>query len=243
MKEKRVLRLNLRTRVDSNRERVEEKEFEISKVALLLCDIWDNHWCKGAKKRVDILVPRINEVTSIARSNGIQIIHSPSETIDFYRDSIYRRRLLDIPSIEPKETITFEEPPLPIDDSDGGCDTEEKPWYKAWTREHPAIEFGKGDIVSDDGVEIYSFLKYAGITTLIYIGFHTNMCILNRSFGIRQMKRWGIDCILVQDLTDAMYNPNMPPYVSHKEGTDLVIQHIERYLCPTILSKDLEKIY
>ena len=57
------------------------------------------------------------------------------------------------------------------------------------------------------------------------------------------MKKYGINCILVRDLTDAMYNPHLPPYVSHEEGTELVIQHIEKYLCPTIVSEDLEKIY
>jgi hypothetical protein len=65
------------------------------------------------------------------------------------------------------------------------------------------------------------------------------MCILNRGFAIKQMTRWGLRCILVRDLTDAMYNPQKPPYVSHAAGTELVIQHIEKYWCPTVLSADL----
>jgi hypothetical protein len=36
-----------------------------------------------------------------------------------------------------------------------------------------------------------------------------------------------------------MYNPEMPPRVSHDEGTELVIQHIEKYWCPSILSSEL----
>jgi hypothetical protein len=32
---------------------------------------------------------------------------------------------------------------------------------------------------------------------------------------------------LVRDLTDAMYNPARPPYVSHADGTRLVIEYIE----------------
>jgi hypothetical protein len=47
-------------------------------------------------------------------------------------------------------------------------------------------------------------------------------CILNRSFGLRQLTKWGVHCILVRDLTDAMYNPASRPYVSHTAGTDLV---------------------
>ena len=41
------------------------------------------------------------------------------------------------------------------------------------------------------------------------------------------------------DLTDALYNPARPPHVSHDAGTALVIEHIERHWCPSILSDDL----
>jgi len=70
---------------------------------------------------------------------------------------------------------------------------------------------------------------------------HTNMCVLGRSFAIRQMTRWGVPCVLVRDLTDTMYNPRMRPFVSHEEGTELVVEHIERYWCPTVLSEELVK--
>ena len=71
------------------------------------------------------------------------------------------------------------------------------------------------------------------------MGVHTNMCILNRSFGIKQLVRWGVPIALVRDLTDAMYNPVRAPYVSHNEGTQLVIGYIERFWCPSITSGDL----
>ncbi len=32
-------------------------------------------------------------------------------------------------------------------------------------------------------------------------------------------------------------------YVSHDEGTELVIEHIEKYWCPSILSSDLVHTY
>lgn len=31
----------------------------------------------------------------------------------------------------------------------------------------------------------------------------------------------------------------MPPYVSHEEGTRLVVEYIEKFWCPTIPGKDL----
>ena len=54
-----------------------------------------------------------------------------------------------------------------------------------------------------------------------------------------QMTRWGVDCVLVRDLTDSMYNPMRPPYVSHDEGTRLVVEHIEKHWCPTTTSDEL----
>ena len=59
------------------------------------------------------------------------------------------------------------------------------------------------------------------------MGVHTNICILNRSFGIRQFTRLGFQVVLVRDLTDAMYDPRQRPFVSHTRGTELVIEHIE----------------
>ena len=71
------------------------------------------------------------------------------------------------------------------------------------------------------------------------MGVHTNMCILNRSFAIKQMVRWGVEIALIRDLTDAMYNPAFSPYVSHDEGTQLVISYIEKFWCPTTESQGL----
>jgi hypothetical protein len=75
------------------------------------------------------------------------------------------------------------------------------------------------------------------------MGVHTNMCILNRSFAIKQMTKWGLRCILVRDLTDAMYDPKAQPFVTHEQGTELVIQHIEKHWCPTVESAELLRAF
>ena len=55
------------------------------------------------------------------------------------------------------------------------------------------------------------------------------------------MVRWGMNTVLVRDLTDTMYNPARPPYVAHAEGTRLVVEFIEKFWCPTVSSEDLVK--
>ena len=132
-----------------------------------------------------------------------------------------RLSILAIAPTQPPAPLALTDPPLPIDDSDGGCDTPNNPLpvnYRAWTRQNAAIHIGASDLISDDGREVYSALRSRGIKTLMFAGVHANMCILNRTFAIRQMTRWGVHCILIRDLTDAMYNPARRPFVSHEKA-------------------------
>jgi hypothetical protein len=63
--------------------------------------------------------------------------------------------------------------------------------------------------------------------------------VLGRPFAIRQLVRLGFDVVLVRDMTDTMYNSQKKPFVDHFTGTDLVVEHVEKYWCPTITSVDL----
>lgn len=242
------LRLRLRTRVqpwkgaDIWEEHVFVQDIPAAELAILICDMWDTHTCAAAARRVDVMAPRMNAVVSAARAAGVQIIHSPSDVLGYYAETPQRRRMLAVPATTPPVPLDLPNPPLPIDDSDGGCDSGEPrrthgPW--PWTRQHPAIEVAEPDVVSIRGDEVYSLLSHLGIGTMVIMGVHTNMCVLHRTFGIKAMTRLGIRCILARDLTDALYNPERPPYVSHDEGTDLVVQYIERHWCPSVLGEDL----
>jgi nicotinamidase-related amidase len=212
------------------------QEFPAQATGLIICDVWDKHWSRGASERVEAMVPRMNEVVNAARRQGVLIIHAPSDTLEFYRDHPARRRVLDVPTVELPAPLDLPDPPLPIDDSDGGSDTGETSWYKAWTRQHPGIEIRETDAISDSGPEVYSLLRQHGIQNALVLGVHTNMCILNRSFGIKNLVRWRFNTTLVRDLTDTMYNPAMPPYVSHERGTELVVEHIEKHWASTTTS-------
>jgi nicotinamidase-related amidase len=189
---------------------------------------------------VDALAPRIATVVTKMRRNGVLIVHAPSDTMEFYKDAPERLAILRMERVEPPPPKDMPDPPLPIDDSDGGCDSPGDKEHRAWSRQHPAIGIEPGDLISDNGQQIYSALHLRGVRNLFVAGVHTNMCILNRSFAIKQMTRWGIQCILVRDLTDAMYDPQDRPFVSHKRGTELVIEHIEKYWAPTVTSAQIE---
>jgi nicotinamidase-related amidase len=209
--------------------------------AIVVCDMWDDHWCKSAAARCGELAKQADPVLKACRAKGMTIVHAPSDCMKFYEDHPARKRTLAVKKVEPPKEKVVECPALPIDDSDGGCDdAAPAKQFKAWTRQHAAITIDpEKDYISDRGDEVYGVLREKGITTLLVMGVHTNMCVLNRSFAIKQMVRWGVEVYLVRDLTDAMYNPKMRPMVTHREGTDLVIAYIERYWCPSIEGKQL----
>ncbi len=241
------LRLPLRSRVEAFKgsgvwqEVRLEQSIPSTQAAILICDMWDNHWCTGAARRVEGLAQRMAPLVDLAREAGLQIIHSPSDVMAFYTEAPQRKRILSLAPVAPPQPLALPDPPLPIDDSDGGCDTPGDKSHKAWTRQHASIRIGGRDVISDKGSEVYALLRELGISNLFVMGVHTNMCVLNRTFAIKQMTRWGVRTILVRDLTDAMYDPQDRPHVSHERGTELVVEHIEKHSCPSTLSADLER--
>jgi nicotinamidase-related amidase len=217
----------------------EEVQYPAAETALVIVDMWDRHWSSGATRRCAALAEKINETAARAREKGILIVHAPSGTMDFYQGTEGRERFLAAKDAGPvSEPVPVKDYPLPIDDSDGGSDSADQypPNTKVWKRqtEKIGIDHSRDLVCGDEGERLHAFLASRGIKFLIYVGVHTNMCILNRSFGIKSMLRRGYKTVLARDLTDAMYNPEKPPYVSHGEGTALVVGYIEKFYCPTI---------
>jgi nicotinamidase-related amidase len=216
--------------------------------------MWDDHWCKSASRRVGELAGPMNEMIKTARKQGVFIIHAPSSVTDFYKDAPQRKRAQTAPFAKaPVPLATAErwgtcwywtdakrEGVLPIDDSDMGCDCAAHCTVRSpWTRQHSAIEIAPEDAITDNGQEVWNLFAERGIEHVMICGVHLNMCVLGRPFGIRQMVNLGKDIVLIRDMTDTMYNPERPPGVTHFDGTEKVVEHVEKYWCPSILSTEL----
>ncbi|MDR0450685.1 MAG: isochorismatase family protein [Treponema sp.] len=215
-----------------------------SETAFIIVDMWDRHWSSGASRRCALLAEKINETAARAREKGSLVVHAPSGVMDFYQGTEGRGRFLAAEDAGPaSEPVPVKDHPLPIDDSDGGSDSADQypPNTRVWKRqsEKISIDHSRDLVCGDEGARLHSALASRGIKLLIYAGVHTNMCVLNRSFGIKNMLRRGYDTLLVRDLTDGMYNPERPPYVSHGEGVGLVVAYIEKFYCPTIDSAQI----
>ena len=222
--------------------------------AIIVCDMWDHHWCKSAEERVGELAGPMNDMLKVARKQGVFVIHAPSTCTCFYKDTPQRKRATDaafaktpVPLAKVERwgtawswTDKKREGVLPIDDTDMGCDCKTKCEIRSpWTRQIAAIEIADDDAVTDDGQETWNLLADRKIDNVILCGVHLNMCVLGRPFAIRQMVKLGKTVALMRDMTDTMYDPNRPGAKSHFDGTDKVVEHVERYWCPSFLSTDL----
>src|SRR5688500_1635325 len=74
---------------DSNQTEVVQKQvhWPADRTAIVICDMWDDHWCKGAAARVAEMAPAMNDIVKRARDRGVFIIHAPSDVVDFYKDT------------------------------------------------------------------------------------------------------------------------------------------------------------
>lgn len=213
--------------------------------AIIICDMWNEHWCKGATERVTEMAPFINNVVSVARDKGVLIVHAPSDCMAYYKNTPARKLgakyknnkaaslISDIKLDSEKDAI------WPIDQSDGGCDcSPECKQGSPWTHQIDLIKISDNDAISDSGVEISGLFKQKGVKNVILMGVHINMCVIGRSFGLRNMVRLGFNVVLMRDLTDVMYDSKQTPKVSHFTGTSLINEYIETYVSPTMVSTD-----
>jgi nicotinamidase-related amidase len=225
----------------------QELRWNPTKTAVIICDMWDQHWCKGATDRVGEMAPRMNEVISRLRSQGALIIHCPSDTMNFYRDAPQRKLAQAAPHV-PLKPLTSgwcplgggKEPALPFVNLSDRCDCEPQCAHShPWRRQIALLEIKDEDAITDN-FEAFYLMKQRGIENVIVMGVHTNICVLRRPFSIRQMAAQGQSLVLVRDMTDALKDSQSPPEgLNHFQATDMILEHIETYWCPTVTSDQI----
>lgn len=246
-----ALKISLQKRVPSDFEEGaliitnEIQEWDAKETAIIICDMWNQHWCKGATGRVDEMASFMNNVVSFARERGVLIVHAPSDCVSYYKNHPARqlgqkyRSKKAMGLISNSKLDSEKDAVWPIDQSDGGCDcTPECKQGSPWTHQIDLIEILDKDAISDNGAEIAGLFYKKGIKNVILMGVHTNMCVIGRSFGLRNMVRLGMNVVLMRDMTDTMYDPKQPPEVNHFTANSLINEYIETYVCPTIVSTD-----
>ena len=258
--EKMELRLRSRVEADGRFRLIETPAaWNPKETAIIVCDMWDLHHCYNAVQRAKEMAPTMDRVLKTARDKGAVIIHAPSSCMDAYKDHPARKHALEAARSKnlPKDIASWcyvippeERGKYPIDQADGGEDddpAEHAKWAAEltamgrnprtpWKSQSDMLTIKPEDYISDDGEVIWSILEQRGVKNVVLLGVHLNMCVLGRPFGLRQMAKNGKNVVLMRDMTDTMYNPRRSPFVGHFAGTDLMVEHVEKYVAPTITS-------
>lgn len=221
-------------------------DWKPARSAVIICDMWDAHHCVSAARRVAEMAPRMNQVAASLRARQALIIHAPGDCMGFYAGSPARRLATEAPYAAAAVAFDWNawnpdrEGELPATIADPGscsCDSEEPcgPAGTPWTRQISTIEIAPGDAVTDDGQEVFNLLEQRGIADVVVMGVHTNICVLARPFGIRQLVYLGKRPALCRDLTDSFHRDPR----GHAWGTETILSHIERHWCPAVTSEQL----
>ncbi len=218
-----------------------EKEIETNEGAIIICDVWEEKGCRAHVERIGIMAPIIDDFISIARNKGFHIIHAPSAVMEYYKDFPPRKRIVAAPFVPTPKEKSINDVDLPVESHGVTCDSEGN--FGRVERQHPAIVIDQDhDVISDKGQEIWNYIQLEDIKNVFILGVHTNMCILTRPFAIQQMVKWGVNIYLIRDLTDASYNPFTWPYINQREGTELAVEYIEKFWCPSVSMTEISGI-
>jgi len=164
------------TGVDQWEQVTNHVRWEPSRTAAVICDMWNQHWCRDATARVAEMAPRMNDVITELRRRGVLVIHCPSDTMKYYEGTPGRKLAQAAPPIETTPPLrgscpldSSREAPLPIDDSDGGCSDDPQsmpatapPW--PWQHEIDILKIQEGDAITDSA-EAFYLMRQRGIST------------------------------------------------------------------------------
>ena len=212
---------------------VTTERVDARRVGVIAVDVWNHHWCKTATMRVDAFVPRINEALEGARAMGMTVMLCPSDVVENYAGFCQREAVLAMPLMAVPKVVDASCPPVP--DAGGcACGRERCAVNYGWDGMHPGLRIGEDDLMPDTQAEVYTICKRRGLTHLVYVGFHTQVCLLGKPMGLRAMKTAGLRCVLARDMTDA--HPGYDPARGFTPdlNTAQVVEHFERHLAPTV---------
>ena len=237
------IELTLQTRDPATGQPVLTREkVDPARVGVIAVDVWNFHWCKTATMRVDAIVPRLDQALEAARGLGMKVMLCPSDVVDNYVGYPQREAVFGLPQVPVPKVVDVTCPPVP--DAGGcACGRERCAVNYGWDGMHPGLRIAPEDLMPDTQAEVYAICQKQGLTHLIYVGFHTQVCLLGKPMGLKAMKAAGLRCVLARDMTDA--HPGYDPSRGFTPdlNTAQVVEHFEKHLAPTVhLAEELTRI-
>ncbi|OAI56240.1 amino acid oxidoreductase [Planctomyces sp. SCGC AG-212-M04] len=206
----------------------------LSQVALVLVDVWSNHYLKDAAARAEAIIEqRFVPLLAGCRKAGLQIIHAPSPPQALEHPN-HVRGLENAKATNNRESW----PPATFRSKSGPYQSYRRP---SEPREpevravrdrltiHPkACPVGNEPVVAT-GDELHALCREKGILFLLFAGFNTNACILVRDYGTLAMSQRGYEVVLLRDCTTGMESPATQPTLGQTNGAILFLEMFGQY--------------
>lgn len=219
-------------------------EIPMSQAALVLVDVWDRHYLKEPEDRAErIIQEKIRPLLTACRKAGLQIIHAPSPPQAKRCAAWVCREKQEgpPPGAQPTNTGTANDepwPPAEFRSKSGPYQKYARPKepmaadrariLKGLTM-HPDVQPEGSDVVVATGRELHEFCRERGILFLFYLGFNTNMCILQRDYGTMAMHDRGYEIIVLRDCTTGMESFETQAGLWQTRGAILFLEMNRKY--------------
>jgi nicotinamidase-related amidase len=215
----------------------------VSQTALVLVDVWQRHYIKDPEERAEIIInKKLLPMLTAMRKAGVKVIHAPSPEVAVThpnwiriqtREQIFQRK----DEWPPEEFLAskgeFKPFAMPYEPM------EEVRNKMAPLTFHPKVVPLKDEPVVANGIELHEYLKKNKLLFLLYAGFNTNACIINRDYGTIRMRDKGYRIILVRDCTTGMESKDTQPTLAQTNGT---ILNLEMFGCFTVTSDEINTV-
>lgn len=220
------------------KERVDSKH-----VGVVIIDPWNYHWCMTACARVEAMVPRWNQALRGARELGMSVMWAPTDVASQYVGTPQRERALAVEYLEVPQTRDLS---CRFTASVGPCLC--GPGIRCvvnygWDGMNPDLVVGDEDLIVSGLSEIYSLCKQRGLTHIIYMGLHTNMCLFGKPPAMRNLHAAGFQCMLCRDINDAFTHYDPDKGYTPDDGTAQIDRDLERAGIATInMAEEMAKV-
>jgi hypothetical protein len=234
--ETKELHLSLETRDPKTNQVITKIEsVDASKIGVIIIDPWNFHWCMTACERVSAMVPRWNRAVEIARKLGMSIVWMPSDIVGMYSGYPQRERALGV-KLQPVPDMR-EMPPVIFTAKVGDCMC--GPGINChvnygWDKINPGLFIADNDFIAASTDEVYSIFKERGITHILYMGLHTNMCLFGKPGALQYMWQTGMICMIARDINDANTNYDPATGYTPDQGTQQTDEDLQRAGVPMI---------
>ena len=217
-----------------------EWKIPVSQTALVLVDVWQRHYIKDPEYRAEeIINKKLLPLLVSLRKSGVKIIHAPSPEVAVThpnwikmqsREQIYSKHDEWPPEEFLSSTGAFKPFAMPYEPM------EEVRSKMAPLTFHPKVLPLKDEPVVANGIELHEYLKKNKLLFILYAGFNTNACIINRDYGTTRMRDRGYKIILVRDCTTGMESKETQATMAQTNGT---ILNLEMFGCFTVTSAEI----